>query len=142
MPSAADLDTLAAGLSRRATSAAIAGDRVALVAGQAHAYLKDRDVSIAQGITVDDPIVDSFFTGLSMACSVFPADEGRCSIDVRIEYQELLELMPVATGSLEVPEIELPRIGAVVDEVRTDMPLGGGNSSTWCRSRAHRTSSS
>jgi hypothetical protein len=124
LPAHDELDTLAPGLSRRAATAAIAGDRVVIIAGQSQSYLKDRDAEIAQQESTDDPVVDSFFTGLAMSCRAWPADEGRCSIEVGLEYQELLEMTPVATGSSEVPEVELPRIAAVVDSMRAETALG------------------
>jgi hypothetical protein len=124
IPPPEQLATLESVLTQRAMTAAIAGDRAVLLGGEAHAYLKDRDIEIAQATSVDDPIVDVFFTGFAITCQPAPAGEARCAVDLRIEYQELLELNPLATGSKEVPETELPRIGATFGGVRTDVALG------------------
>lgn len=124
LPASDEMSTLAAALPHRASTAGIAGDRVVLVAGEGHAYLKDRDVEIAHSVAADDPIVDVFTTGLSMSCQALPAGDGRCSVEVSLEYQELIELLPVATGSTEVPETELPRIAATVADVPLDVALG------------------
>jgi hypothetical protein len=119
-----DIGTLATSVPHHARTAAIAGDRVVLVAGQDHKYLKDRDVEIAQASNVDDPIVDDFMTGLSASILVLPSPEGRCAVDLRFEFQELIELVPVPTGSFEVPDTELPRIAAVVGEALLDLASG------------------
>jgi hypothetical protein len=123
-PGSDELEALAAMLPRHTFTAAMPGDRVVILAGETHAYLKDRDVEIAQTSTVSDPIVDTFFTGLSASCEAVPSDQGRCAIDFRLEYQELIEMSTIATGSSEVPEIELPRIAATVSDVSTEIPMG------------------
>jgi hypothetical protein len=123
-PAAEELEAFAGTLPQRALTAAIGGDRVVLIGGEAHAYLKDRDVEIAQGMMVDDPVVDVFFTGFSMSVEVLPAGETACSLDLRLDYQELLELASAATGSNDVTEIELPRIASAVARVPIDLALG------------------
>ena len=64
---------IAEALPIRAASAAIAGDRILMLGGRVHAYLKDSDAMIAQSSSCGVPIVDSFFTGFSLACEVVPA---------------------------------------------------------------------
>jgi hypothetical protein len=68
--------------------------------------------------------VDVFFTGLSMSCRALPAGDDRCAVDVRFEYQELIELQSIATGSKDVPETELPRIASVHAVVSVDCAIG------------------
>jgi hypothetical protein len=124
MPAHDELDTLASTLSHRAQSAAIAGDRVVLLGGEAHSYLKDRDVEIGNQVSIDDPMVNFFFTGLSFSCAVLPAGGDRCTLDTWFEYQELVEMPTVPTGSIDVPDAELPRIAAVQGAVPVDVAIG------------------
>jgi hypothetical protein len=123
-PAANELGALEPLLPHRALTAAIFGDRVVLLGGESHAYLKDRNIEIAEKASVDDPIVDVFFTGFAASCRVAPASERRCSLQLSLEYQELLELSPIATGSKEVAELELPRIAATCDRISTELTLG------------------
>jgi hypothetical protein len=122
-PEAAEL--LAFLLPIRAANAAIAGDRVLLLAGRVHAYLKDYDVEIAEGASIGDPLVASYFTGLSFAWKAVPAGKGQCLLQGHLERHEQAgapESQPSA--SREIPAVELPRVASAVADISATLPLG------------------
>src|SRR5262249_17057815 len=90
----------------RAETAAIAGDRLLLLGGSARASLRDCDAMIAESASTGVPVVDSYFTGMCVACEVLPDGEGRCSADVSLDWLESAdepESRPV--GSPQVPAV-------------------------------------
>ena len=95
-----------------------------MLGGRVHAYLKDADAMIAQSSSCGVPIVDSFFTGFSLACEILPTGVSHCALDARLDFHEQIgELSPFPTGSKEVPVAYLPRLAGFSTRVPLLLPL-------------------
>ena len=91
-------------LPTHAGTAAIAGERIVLLGGKSHAYLKDHDIEMSNTVWTHVPDVDVFFTGFVLSCwGATPAAQQFRSIEARIEYQELLEMDSVLLAPARSP---------------------------------------
>jgi hypothetical protein len=83
-------DVGVADLPQRMTGAVCPGDALLLVGGSERFYLQDHDVEIADSSFVADPVQRTLFDGVSRWCRAARARDGRLSLAVELEVQELL----------------------------------------------------
>ncbi len=82
---------LVGSLDQRLRGACRLGDTLTVVGGQQENYLKDIDTEVAQAVIAADPIVDTYFQGVSFWCHPTILTSGELLALVELEYQQGLD---------------------------------------------------